>query len=66
MRQSAIILSVVLTAQLSAAVYYVSPAGKNKNPGTEAKPFKTIAFAAKKAMAWLFNAAGVLGRQLRI
>ncbi|MBR7119265.1 MAG: right-handed parallel beta-helix repeat-containing protein [Lentisphaeria bacterium] len=51
MRQSAIILSVVLTAQLSAAVYYVSPAGKNKNPGTEAKPFKTIAFAAKKAAA---------------
>ncbi|TAN33524.1 DUF1565 domain-containing protein [Patescibacteria group bacterium] len=31
--------------------YYVSPGGKNSNPGTKTKPWKTISYAAKKLKA---------------
>ena len=51
MKKYSILLAAAFAVQLSAAVYYVSPTGKNQNPGTEEKPFKTIAFAAQKAAA---------------
>ena len=51
MKKSILFSAVFSAVQLFAAEYYVSPAGKNDNPGTLEKPFKTIAFAAKKAAA---------------
>ena len=41
----------VMAIPVFAADYYVSPAGKDSNPGTPDKPFATITFAAKKAGA---------------
>ena len=35
----------------NANIYYVSPAGKNSNPGTIKKPWKTIQYAADKLVA---------------
>ena len=51
MKKSILFSAVFSAVQLFAAEYYVSPAGKNDNPGTLEKPFKPIAFAAKKAAA---------------
>ena len=51
MKKSILFSAVFSAVQLFAAEYYVSPSGKNDNPGTLEKPFKTITFAAKKAAA---------------
>lgn len=50
MKKVAVSSLLSLSAGLCAAVFYVSPAGNDKNPGTSPeKPFKTIGYAASKA-----------------
>ena len=47
-----VLFSAVLSAvQLFAAEYYVSPSGKDSNPGSKEKPFATINCAANKVAA---------------
>lgn len=38
-----ILIMLAMTSSLSAADYYVATTGSNKNPGSESKPFRTIA-----------------------
>ena len=49
MKKVLLFVSALSVGALSAAVFHVSPSGNNKNPGTAAAPFATIAFAASKA-----------------
>lgn len=42
-------LLMILTVNLHASDYYVSPAGNDHNPGSKSSPFKTITAAAKAA-----------------
>jgi hypothetical protein len=52
-RLAACVLASVLlpTAAAQAATYYVSTTGNNSNPGTEAKPWRTVAYAVKLMVA---------------
>ena len=51
MRKKWLLLGVCLPLSLLCGrELFVSPSGSNKNPGTAKAPFKTIAFAASKAM----------------
>ena len=49
MKKMLLFVSCLSAGALSAAVFHVSPSGSNKNQGTEAAPFGSIAFAASKA-----------------
>ncbi len=42
------VLFISISAIASATNYYVSPSGRNTNPGTLSSPFKTISFAESK------------------
>ncbi len=48
-RWLAVGISLALAGFASAATYYVSPTGNNTNPGTQAKPLKTIQTALDKS-----------------
>ena len=49
MKKRLLFVSLLSVGAISAAEIYVSPTGSNKNSGTKAAPFATIAFAASKA-----------------
>lgn len=51
LKQLVLMLSIPLCASLSAATYYVDPAGSDSNTGASAQPFKTIQRAANTASA---------------
>ena len=40
-----LLISIAASTQLMAAEFYVTPSSSDQNPGTSAKPFKTIAHA---------------------
>ena len=49
MKKTALLLAACLGTTLSAAIYYVSPSGSDKNPGTDpAKPMKSVSRAVQK------------------
>jgi hypothetical protein len=45
LRPLVIVLVVLISgAALEAATYYVSPSGRDSNPGTESQPFQTVTY----------------------
>ena len=48
MRNSYVVLLLILSLSASGATYYVDPAGSNNNNGTAGSPWKTLAFACSK------------------
>jgi hypothetical protein len=51
MKKTALLCALLFSCAVAGCTYYVSPAGSDSNPGTEARPWKTIQKAADTLVA---------------